>query len=384
MNKFVFSALATSLVGATGFANDTEWPELDRELAALNNAPLSLEHHEGLHVSGWLIAAITSDDTPADTVNDDLGTGVNGARVNMSGSLGQNYSFMLGFDFFDTADLYAPGGNPVGSSGVGGITDAYVDVAIAEGLDLKMGIFNRQFLGSSHIQRNHTIFIGRSYLGAMYSARDAGVALSGSFNRLNWEVAAQNGHSGTNDDFAYSAHVNVQVIGSGNYAEGAMGAAEGTNLNVGFTFTDDASDTNANTDTQNGGDGTGSVVALGQSRDASQLAAYANLSTGGFSAWFELVDQDDDVTMAGFGATGGATPWSAGLAYLFGENYEVAFRYDDFDNGPTNTTRFNVGVNRYIDGHDLKWQLNFASGSDDTLTGLTENDVIALGLAAGF
>ncbi len=39
MNKFAFGAVAAPLLCATSMAADTEWPELDRELAALSNAP---------------------------------------------------------------------------------------------------------------------------------------------------------------------------------------------------------------------------------------------------------------------------------------------------------------------------------------------------------
>ena len=71
-----------------------------------------------------------------------------------------------------------------------------------------------------------------------------------------------------------------------------------------------------------------------------------------------------------------------GLAYLFGSNYEVAFRYDDWDDDDE-TTRYNVGLNRYIDGHDIKWQLNYSTGKSDK-NKENENDVIALGIAVGF
>ena len=381
MNKLVFSALATLVAGATGFANDTEWPELDRELAALNNAPLD-SHAHGPAVSGWLIGAITSDDAPSianPNASDDLGTGVHAARVNLSGSLGNNYSFVLGWDFTDTGELYAPQGVAVANSGNGGLTDANVSVGVTDGLDLTVGIFRRQFLYSGNIQRNQTLFINRSHLGSMYSSRDAGVALSGSFNRVNWEVTATNGHDGTSDEFAFSAHVDFDIIGSGSGNEGAYGAAEGANLNVGLSFSDDNSGTNANDDIAAGGDGTGTNVALGTDRDASAIGGYANFTLNGFSAWAEMADQDADVD--GQAGPDGSTPYSVGLGYLFGSNYEVAFRYDDWDDA-AETTRYNLGVNRYIDGHDIKWQLNYSSGSSDSEA--NENDVLALGIAVGF
>jgi len=375
MNKLVFSALATLVASATGFANDTEWPELDRELAALNNAPLD-SHAHGPSVSGWLIGAITSDDAPSianPDASDELGTGVHAARVNLSGSLGNNYSFVLGWDFTDSGELYAPEGDPVSASGTGGLTDANVSVGVTDGLDLTVGVFRRQFLHSGNIQRNQTLFIDRSHLGSMYSSRDAGLALSGSFNRVNWEVTATNGHDGNSDEFAYSAHVDFDIIGSSSGNEGAYGAADGANLNVGLSYSDDSSDT-TQADVDNG-----DAADTGLSRDASTLGGYANFTIGGFSAWAEMADQDADVDNGA--GDDGATPYSFGLAYLFGSNYEVALRYDDWDDS-NETTRYNLGVNRYIDGHNIKWQLNYSSGSSDSET--NENDVIALGIAVGF
>lgn len=363
MNKLVFSALATLVASATGFANDTEWPELDRELAALNNAPLD-SHAGGPSVSGWLIGAITSDDAPsiADSdASDNLGTAVSAARVNLSGSLGNNYSFVLGWDFTDTGELYAPEGAPVAAAGTGGLTDAYVSVGVTDGLDIKVGAFRRHFLHSGSIQRNQTLFINRSHLGSMYSSRDAGIALSGSFNRVNWEVTATNGNDGSTDEFSYSAHVDFDIIGSGSGNEGAYGAADGANLNVGLSYSDDDSETLAG--------------------DAAALGGYANFTVGGFSAWAEMADQDAEVDNGAGAGDDGATPYSFGLAYLFGSNYEVGLRYDDWDD-TLETTRFNLGVNRYIDGHDIKWQLNYSSGSSDSEA--NENDVIALGIAVGF
>ncbi|MFT7670589.1 MAG: hypothetical protein ACI8X5_003299 [Planctomycetota bacterium] len=387
MNKFVFSALATSLVGATSFANDTEWPELDRELAALNNAPLAQDHQDGLNVSGWIIGAISSESM--DPPNEDtLGTGVHSAAVNLSGSVNDNYSFVLGWNFTDTGELYAPQGIAVNKTfdgtsafttqeGLGGLTDAYVHVAIAEGVGMKVGAFRRNVTASSTVQRNQTLFIDRSYLGAMNSSRDTGFAFDGNFSRLNWEVTFQNGASGMNDDFAYSGHVNIDIMGTSSGNEGALNAAEGTNLNVGLTFADDGSDHNAQTDQLAGGDGTGSVNVLGSSREAAQLAVFANLTSGGFSVFGEMIDQDKDANVSGVEAT----PYSLGLGYLFGENYEVAFRYDDWDDA-ANTTKYIFGVNRYVSGHDIKWQLNIGGGSSDNTA--NENSTLAVGVALGF
>ena len=375
MNKFVFTALATTMVGATALA-DSEWPELDRELAALNNAPLT-QDAGGPYVSGWLIAAFSSDDTPDDLVNDELGTGVRGSRINVAGTVGDSYEFKLGFDFTDAGELYAPGGVATATSGTAGITDAYTRFEVGGEVGIKIGIFRRQFVRSAIIDRNKTLFINRSYLGGMNSSRDAGLALDGSFSRLNWEIAVMNGHSGTQDDFAFSGHVDVDILGSSRDSEGAHGASEGANLNIGVTFASDGADTNA-LDVTNG------AAATGLSRDDDQLAVDAYFSTGAFSLWGEMVDQDVD-TVAYQGPGGqGATPYSVGVSFAFGENYEAAFRWDDWDTAD-NIVRYNFVVNRYIQGHDIKWQLEISSGSDDdTTNGDNANDRFGIGLALGF
>ncbi|MED6335312.1 MAG: hypothetical protein VYE81_07920, partial [Planctomycetota bacterium] len=55
MNKFFTTALASSLVCATGFASETEWPELDRELEALSSTLSTLDG--GPSFGGWAINA---------------------------------------------------------------------------------------------------------------------------------------------------------------------------------------------------------------------------------------------------------------------------------------------------------------------------------------
>jgi len=386
MNKILFGALATSLVGATGFASDTEWSELDRELAAYNSAAPLTQDSTGPFVSGWLIGAITSDDTPDDNVNDVLGTGVAASRINLQGDLGNNYSFKLGFDFTDTAELWKDqNGTDVNGDGIGdpaaapstaGLTDAYVNVGFSEGVSITVGGFRPTVLASSSVQRNHTLFIERSYLGRQYAYRDAGAALNFGWDRINAQIAIMNGNSGSFDDLAYYLHADIDLLGTGSDYEGGYAALEGTNLNIGVTYTDDGSDVTAINAA-----GGGATKAAGDSRDATQLAFYATLATGGFTLWGEMVDQDDDVVVAG---GMGTTPYSVGLGYMFGEQYEVAFRWDDYDTMDS-ITRYNFGLNYYVQGHDIKWQLNFASGSDDDLTnGNFENDVIALAIAVGF
>jgi hypothetical protein len=359
MNKFVFSALATTLVGATSFASDTAWPELDSELAALNNAPLTQEAG-GPYVTGWLIGALdwNADSEDLNSNKDSQGFNVHAARINLSGSVGKDYGYVIGMDFADTGELFAPGGTPVATTGTAGLTDAYATFAIGEGLNGQLGVFRSPFLRSSLIARNKTLFIDRSFLGGMNASRDAGVSLNGEFSRMHWVVAAQNGFDNQGEGWSFTGRVDMDVIGTSSNVEGSYNAAEGTNLNVGIALRDDTSD----------------LTLGGASRKAFQWAIDATMTMdGGFSLFGEVVNNDDDI--------GNNSPWSAGVAYLFGENYEAALRFDDWDD-TANTTRYNIGVNKYVSGHDAKWQLQYSDGSSDITS--NEDAVISLGLALGF
>jgi Phosphate-selective porin O and P len=363
MNKFVFSALATTLIGATSFASETEWSELDSEMAAFTNAPLT-QDAGGPYVNGWLIGALdyNSDSENAVNANDDQGFNIHGARINMSGSVGTSYGYVVGFDFTDTGEMYtmAAAGNSGG--GTPGLTDAYGTFAIGEQVNGKIGVFRMPFLRSALLDRNKTIFIDRSYIGSQYSSRDAGMALGGSFSRINWDIAIQNGFDGNGEGWSYGGRLSMDIIGTSSNVEGGYNSAEGTNLNIGVGYQDDTSD----------------QALGGSSADRTQLAIDAYLTMGGFSVWGEMVDQDNSVVVAN---PGGATPYSVGLGYLFGGNYEVAGRYDDHDDA-FSTTRYTIGVNRYISGHDAKWQFQYSGGSSDATA--NEDSILSVGLALGF
>ena len=73
---------------------------------------------------------------------------------------------------------------------------------------------------------------------------------------------------------------------------------------------------------------------------------------------------------------------------LVPEKYEVAVRYDDFDD--TNTPMafdrrtLTFGLNRYVRGHDLKWQFNYAAAHKGGDEDGPYDAVVALGLTASF
>ena len=379
MNKFAFGALAAPLLCATSMAADTEWPELDRELAALSNAPLT-QDSGGPYLNGWLISSFdyNADAEDANSNKSDVGFNVNSARIQLEGSIAKTYGYKIGVEFFDTGELYAPSGTPVGANGAAGIADAYGTFAIGEYVDFKMGIFRGPTLRSSGIDRNHTLFIERSFLGQQLSSRDAGLEIGGSFDRFHWALVAQNGMDGKTDGFAWGVDIDIDLMGEMSGNEGAYGAAEGTNLNLGLIYMDDTSDT-----------------AAGASQKVAKLGGDVTLVTGPFSLFGEVIDYDTDTgpSIGGMPIGVNNTPWSAGLGYLVGEEYEIAFRYDSLDVSDQTSpyydgTRYNFVLNRYIQGHDIKWQLQFGFGdskaSGTTSDKVAEHTIIAIALALGF
>ena len=328
MNKFVFSALAATLVGATGFASETEWPELDREIEALHST-LSAQSG-GPSFDGWVIPVY-------ENVSDlDVGGfGFDSARLRAQGSNG-DYGYRVEVEL---------------RSGTAELLDAYGTFNIGSNVQGQFGQFRTPFLTSSLIDRNQTLFIGRSILGELFAGRDDGLQISGSMETVGWAVAVQNGTDGIADEYLISGRASVDLMGDGAGAtnEGAFNAGEGNCLSAALAFADD-----------------------GFLSDGSAFALEAYFTSGPFGASAELVDLDVSL--------GDATPFAATGSYMFNADYEAAIRYEDLDDS-FDTNVITVGVNRYINGHDVKWQFNYSTVTSDISA--LEVDAFAIGLAVG-
>lgn len=103
-----------------------------------------------------------------------------------------------------------------------------------------------------------------------------------------------------------------------------------------------------------------------------------------WSLQFEVVDYDKGYTSPIFypdDLEGDSTPWSLTASWVFLEQWEAAVRFEDYDEALKQREVLSVGVNRYVAGHDLKWQLNYIDidgefGSD--------NQFIVLGSTLAF
>ena len=373
MNKFLIGALALTATSATGIASESDWAGLDAELDSLSTSLAA--QGDGPNLSGWIITSLrfSSDITvpnPADGSNNDLGGfNLDSVRLNVDGSVGE-YSYFVSAEFGD-ADRESYDLSSLGTPGFADrnavLLDAYVDWMVGDTVHLKMGNFRQPFSRSGLVTRNRTLFVDRTVIGDIFAGRQTGVMAHGDFEQVRWHVAAQNGLDGVGDDFLLTGRVAVDVIGAGvGDQEGAYGAGDETALTVGAAVADEA--------------------AL---QDGLQWTIDAALTSGPFYAQAEIVDFDEGTGTGGaFGRNwsgtdvADTTPWAATASYCFPDNdFEVAARWEDSDNS-NNEEALTLGINKYVRGHDIKWQLSYTMFNTDIADG--DADILSLALAMGF
>ena len=349
MNKFVFGALAFS-AGTLCFANESEeWPTLDREIESLASS-LS-QGGGGVGVSGFVRSSYASSSDVTIGGNDLGGFSMDNIRLNFDGAVG---GFSVHVSAEGSTDVGFGTFGAQGAPGVAGILDAYASFNITDQITTTMGTFRPPFLGDALRDEDELLFIDRSVSGDLWAFRDHGIMFSGNFDQLGWWVAAQNGADVQGDDLATAARVAFNALGTGvGSVEGAAGAGDESNLTLAAAYYDDANIT-----------------------DGTATAFEADYTRGALSASANLVDYDDGFA----GAFGGETPWDITVSYMISpDEWEGAARFNDFDDS-NDTTMITVGVNKYVEGHAAKWQLNYSSIESD-LSG-NEADVIAVGLTA--
>lgn len=357
MKKFAYGAFALAAVGAAGQATDLGWSGLDQEINSLS-ASLASQNTTGPKVSGYIITAldfeqdppgINDNGTPTDPTDDFaaegediLGWDFRAVRVEVLGDLGHDYSYKVSFDL---------------ASGAASLRDAYVDWKITDGIKGRWGRYKVPFVRSALISRSKLLFLQRTAIGEMLNIRDLGVSVSGQFEMVNFWVNAQNGSDGVIKDMFYNGRITFDVMGDGvAMQEGAYGAGDAMGLQFGAAVGDDS------------GLDKGLIWAI-----------EAALTSGPFSAHAEMVDGDTDTL---FNDT---TPWDATVSFMFTDMYELALRYEDFDD-LANSTAYGLGVNRYIAGHDIKWTLQWYRTDTDLQSGGIDfdRDQFSLGLTVRF
>lgn len=364
MMKLSYGAFALAALGATSQATDSGWSGLDQEI---NNLSASLASQDmakstGPKVSGYIITSLDFGDGDDLGLPDDLlGFDLRNVRVTVKGDLGHDYSYQVSFDLgSDSEDtgLVDGGGDPILTDGdnPAQLRDAYVEWKIAEGFKGKMGRYKVPFVRSGLVSKRYLLFLDRTFIGDILDFRDEGFMLSGQFEMLSFYVNAMNGSDGQLSEFYYNGRVTLNLMGEGvGQNEGAYGAGDETNLFVGAGFGDDS-----------GLD------------DGVHWAVEAVLTTGPFAVQAEIADFEADILGAD------ATPFDVTASFMFSDQYEIGVRYEDHDDAEE-TTAYGLVVNRYIDGHNIKWTLQWRHFDLDAPAGPSDSaDIFSLGLTVGF
>jgi len=365
MNKFVLSALAlTTASGAALAGNETkEWLSLDREIASLAQGTAQAAS-SGVTVSGFIKTSFYDsgdiDTDPSPLNESDLsGFSLNNARVNISGSIGRfgAYIQLDGASAMSDESAHPGPGNlgpslgapdqPFSTASDVIVLDAYASWSITDEIQLRMGNFRPPVLGSALLDENQLLFLNRTLNGDVWDFRDLGVQVNGNFDRLGWWAALQNGQDAQGDEFAYALRVAFNALGAaGSNVEGAYGAGDDTNLSLAAAYADD-----------------------GDIDEGTALALEGQFSVRNFAIAGEMVDYDEDL--------GDVSPWSLTASFLINTQWEIAARYEDVDDSD-DTTLITLGLNWYLEGHNAKWQINYATADSDNSS--FEVDLIGLGL----
>jgi hypothetical protein len=377
MRKLVYSAVALTLVSVPGFASENEWSSLDQEINNLSSS-LSAQNAPGPKIGGFIRTSFrysTDKDaftaTPPGTA-EEAGFKLDKVRIEISGDAGQDYSYKVSFDL---------------ATGTASLKDAYVSWKVADNVKGTMGRFKKPVLRSALTSDKNLLFQERTALGGFFDARDTGFMFSGNFETIEWSLAAQNGLDGKDKKFNYAVRVAANLMGTGvGKVEGAYGAGQETNLNAGIAYSEDKTiSANGGKGAAYGGDLTltsgpfsiaGEAMSFGKGDVAGGTfpAKNGSLLHFGSDNTFANVDPADNVS------------WDATGSYMFTEQYEAALRYEDAKGNSIagvdpSITAVSAAINRYVQGHDIKWTLQYLHTKSDVSQ--NEFDEWTLGLTVG-
>jgi hypothetical protein len=358
MKNLILASLTAAALSTTSQAQDESadpWADLDQELSSME--ALTAEAVPGPHVWGYVRSNLALSDHLVGQGGAKIrGFNFDNVRVNVSGET-------AGYEYRITGEV---------QSGRMTLEDAWASTALGEEIRATLGRFRTPFLRSGNIEARDLLFITRTRNGVFYSVRDEGAMLNGDHGRLHWAASVQNGADGRSEELLTCLNLKVNLMGLDELPwEGAFNSGPETRLSAGVAMADDSA-----------------------ASDGTAFAVQAYLIHRGFSFQGEWLDYGDGYNLATGGPffgqqVGGTQPWSLTTSYMVvPEKYELAVRYDDFNDssGPLDydRTQWTFGLNRYIQGHDLKWQLNYAladnGGADDGV----DYSLFALGLTIAF
>lgn len=312
-----------------------EWLTLDRELAALAG-PLQAPSESGVSL-GVLLRSNYAwfEESPATPGEHYSGFALDNVRPWIEGRVG-------GTTLRLTLEA---------QSGTALVLDAYARMPVTEDVQVSMGQFLPAVLRSSLVEPQNQLFILRTGPGAFWHARDTGVELGALLDTVLLRASFLNGSDGAGDEPALALRADWNAVGSVPLVEGAYGSGRQTCLAVGASYYDDAN-------------------AL---EDGDVLSADAILTTDRFSLAGEFQSYADDggvdlgsgVKNGLYGNFSDTSPWAATASFMVDpEKYELGVRYETLDD-QHDATAVTVGLNAYLAGHDLMWQINYAQVDSD-------------------
>jgi len=345
MKKLVYSALALSVTSAGALASDTDWSTLDQEIEALT-ASTALDT-TGPNIGGRIRTYyLNQSDADAGDFN------VTDARLHATGSRG-DYSYKLQVDFAD---------NPT-------LLDAYIDFPLGGQVKGRFGQFKAGLSRSGLISSGNIFFVDRNVAGNLWSGRAEGFMLSGEFDQLGWWLSIMDGSDAGGDEYLITGKVDFDLMGDGAAGnEGAYGGTEAPSATAGVGFWDDGG-----TD-----DNSGTIL---------EFHGGTNVYSFGvdlMSLGDALVATNGTTMVMGSGAALAAdsSPMSImGTYMLQPDTWELGIRYQNLDNA-ADETKMDVGVINHLDGHDLKWTIQYSTIASDV--DANETDWIAVQLQLTF
>lgn len=351
------STIALALLCLPSNATPTElgWASIDAELAAMGRQ-LEEPSRSGPNWSGFLRVSYAHSSEPVIDSDGDLdpdeefsGFAFENIRIAVDGVLG-DHTWGVSFDF----------------GGIGlqdNMIDAWIGRRAWDGATGYIGLLRAPLLRTQLMPETTNLFIVRTRNAYILTPREAGVRLDQELTSARASFALQNGADSEVDNLRVSLRGEWDVLGMPTpEAEGAYGASQDLAATVGLALTNDDSL-----------DGGGFAMILD-----------AALVSFPWSLQFEVVDYDKGYTSPIFypdDLEGDSTPWSLTASWVFLEQWEAAVRFEDYDEALKQREVLSVGVNRYVAGHDLKWQLNYID-IDGELG--SDNQFIVLGSTLAF
>ncbi|MCP4963913.1 MAG: hypothetical protein GY926_01615, partial [bacterium] len=242
------------------------------------------------------------------------------------------------------------------------LKDAYVDIPI-NNISARAGLFKAGMSRNGLNSSSKLFFIDRSEIGNLYDERDGGAMFHGNFDQLSFFLSLMNGTDGTGDELLTVIRVAFNFMGAGIGAvEGAYGGPDELSGTAAIAIYDD-----------------------GDTTDGSATLIEAHVANSQYSAGIEMLDADALGVSAAPGASMAANDATAMTLYgtymLTPDQWELGIRFQDMDD-TNDTSIMEVGVNRYLDGHNLKYSIGYRSISSDVAT--DEKDIIQLQLQVAF